>query len=180
MWLDDCCSRYIEDGSENLSPNALVGCRTSVGGSRWGGNCDGIVRMSMLKSLCCLETDVGTSRSGLVTPLSHDISLVCRRPLILSLLESRCKAFAHFCCWRFLSDDVMFCNLALAVCVDCRLELAAVSTCCDAFVVGVEVLNEAPVAGKSAAHIHCLQEFSQQEPYRLVWNTFKDSLENSI
>ena len=157
IWVDDCCSPYSEDGcSDNRSLKSLAGCRTVAVGSRCSGGCDG-VRMSTAKSLRCLETFVGTSRLGAVTEFSADILLVCRRPLTLSLLESRGKAFVFFlccCCGEFLSDAATFCNLLLDVCVDEGLPLAGVSTrCVVAFIGGVEVLDVVPVAGKPVSHI---------------------------
>jgi len=121
--------------------------------------------MSMAKSLCCLETFDGTSRSGPVTELSVDILLVCRRPLILSLLESCGNDFAFFfccCCGEFLS----FRNLVVAVCVDGGLPLAGISTrCVVAFIGGVEVLDTVPVAGKPASHTSWSCQFLQQALY---------------
>jgi len=114
--------------------------------------------MSTVKSLCCLETVAGTSRSGLVAELSLDTSFVCRRPLILSLLVAGRKALELFFCgckFVFLSGAAVFCNLTGRVCaVDDRLSLAGVANRCVVFIIGVVVLDAGPLDGKPVPHAH--------------------------
>ena len=117
MRPDNC-----ENESDDWPPDAVTGRDTSVtAGSRCWGGCDA-VRMSTVTSFCL----TGTSRSGFVAWPSLDISVIFRRPLPLSLIESDRAAFELFCCGCccecvFLFNDADLCNRAEAVCADDEL-----------------------------------------------------------
>ena len=145
--------------------------------------------MSTVKSLCCLKTAAATSRSGFATVLTVPTSLVCRRPLILSLLEAgRISAATSMVCRRplifslledgrktlevffcgckfvFLSDAAALCSLTGGVCAaEDRLRSAGVSTRCVMFIIGVAVLDVVPLVGKSVPYNHhCIIHYAVQ------------------
>ena len=114
--------------------------------------------MSTAKSLCCLEAAAGTARSVLVTELSPNTSVFCRRPLLLSLLDVGRNTLALFFCgceFVFLADAAAFFNLTGGVCADeGRSPSAGVSTRCVTFISGVVFLDVVLPAEKSALQIH--------------------------
>jgi len=115
--------------------------------------------MSTVKSFCCLETAAGTSRTGLVAELSLATSFVCRRPLVMSLLELGRKTlvavFFGGCKFAFLSDAVVFCSRTGGFCVDDdKLRSVGVSTRCVTFIMAAVVLDVVLLVGKPVPHIH--------------------------